>query len=108
MTLHYLHLYYLSRHLSSFLHIPLLHKLLSSTMSEEPDYSSLPLEERLVHKVWKVRLEAYEETRTQIESSRNENDVCFQNFNSHPELFKQIVTDLNVVAQESGLKLAFG
>ncbi|EAZ63615.2 hypothetical protein PICST_80533 [Scheffersomyces stipitis CBS 6054] len=74
-------------------------------MSEEPDYSSLPLEERLVHKVWKVRLEAYEETRTQIESSRNENDVCFQNFNSHPELFKQIVTDSNVVAQESGLKL---
>jgi cytoskeleton-associated protein 5 len=27
---------------------------------EEPDYSSLPLVDRAVHKLWKVRKEAYE------------------------------------------------
>lgn len=27
----------------------------------EPDFSSLPLTERAVHKLWKVRKEAYEE-----------------------------------------------
>ncbi|KAK6461254.1 armadillo-type protein [Scheffersomyces coipomensis] len=70
---------------------------------EEPDYSSLPLEERLVHKVWKVRLEAYEEITREFQNSRNENDSVFQPFHNKPEVFKQFITDSNVVAQENAV-----
>lgn len=71
-------------------------------MSEE-DYSSLPLEDKLVHKVWKVRLEGYEEITKQFQNSRNENDPCFQRYNQEPSLFKKFVTDANVVAQETAI-----
>lgn len=71
-------------------------------MSDE-DYSSLSLDDRLVHKVWKVRLEAYEELTRQYEGSRGEKDECFQRFNLQPHEFKKIVTDANVVAQELGI-----
>ncbi|KAK6453923.1 armadillo-type protein [Scheffersomyces xylosifermentans] len=73
--------------------------------AEEQDYSSLPLDERLVHKVWKVRLEAYEELTEQFKSSRSEADACFQDYNQRPELMKTFITDSNVVAQEAGLNL---
>lgn len=71
-------------------------------MSEE-DYSSLLVEEKLVHKVWKVRLEGYEEIIKQFQNSRNENDTCFQRYNQEPGLFKKFVTDANVVAQETAI-----
>ncbi|KAL7664895.1 TOG domain-containing protein [[Candida] zeylanoides] len=71
-------------------------------MSDE-DYLSLSLDDRLVHKVWKVRLEAYEELTRQFEGSRGEKDECFERFNLQPHEFKKIVTDANVVAQESGI-----
>ncbi|ODV79626.1 uncharacterized protein CANTADRAFT_20928 [Suhomyces tanzawaensis NRRL Y-17324] len=72
-------------------------------MSEE-DYSSLPLDERLVHNVWKVRLSAYEELAKLFENSRNDQDDCFQTLNQRPELVKKFSTDSNVVAQETALK----
>jgi hypothetical protein len=71
-------------------------------MSDE-DYLSLSLDDRLVHKVWKVRLEAYEELTRQFEGSRGEKDECFERFNLQPHEFKKIVTDANVVAQELGI-----
>lgn len=74
------------------------------SMSDEPDYSSLPLEEKLEHKLWKVRLQAYEEITKQCQNSRNDLDECFQKFNTKPEIFKQAVVDANVVAQESGIQ----
>lgn len=74
-------------------------------MSDEPDYSSLSLDERLVHKVWKVRLESYGELIKEFDNSRNPDDECFQRFNSLLDLCKKIVTDLNVVAQEQGIQL---
>lgn len=72
-------------------------------MSDDTDYSTLPLEERLVHKVWKVRLQSYEEITKSFQNSRNESDPCFQYFNSHPDIVKKIVMDSNVVAQETGI-----
>lgn len=72
----------------------------------DEDFSALPLEDRLVHKVWKARLGAYEECIRMFENSRNEDDECFQLFNQQPDLIKKIVIDLNVVAQETGI-LAF-
>ncbi|KAH3680198.1 hypothetical protein WICMUC_000463 [Wickerhamomyces mucosus] len=72
-------------------------------MSEEPDYSKLPLDERLVHKVWKVRLEAYQEITNNFQKSPNEESEVFKPYLQTPDLFKKIVTDSNVVAQESGI-----
>ncbi|EGV61523.1 hypothetical protein PSN45_000200 [Yamadazyma tenuis] len=72
-------------------------------MSEEPDIRTIPLEERLVHKSWKARQSAYEDYTKQFDNSRNEDDECFLMFNNQPELLKTIVTDSNVVAQETGI-----
>ncbi|GME68513.1 hypothetical protein B5S31_g3337 [[Candida] boidinii] len=76
---------------------------------EEVDYSKLPLEERIVHKVWKARQGAYEELLKNFTNSPDENSECFQPFLRNPELLRKIVIDSNVVAQESGLNalLAF-
>ena len=67
--------------------------------TEEEDYSNLSLEERFVHKVWKVRLQAYEELATNIENSRNELDPIFTSL-SLDNL--KMILDSNVVAQETG------
>ncbi|ODQ81637.1 hypothetical protein BABINDRAFT_182737 [Babjeviella inositovora NRRL Y-12698] len=72
-------------------------------MSDE-DYSGLPLEERIIHKVWKVRLGAYEEIDKQFAASANEQSDCFQLFLKNGDLFGKIVTDSNVVAQEAGIQ----
>ena len=71
-------------------------------MAEEVDYTKLPLEEKLDHKVWKARLSAYEDLSNQFESSRNDQDPVFTS--QSPELFKRILTDSNVVAQEAGYR----
>lgn len=73
-------------------------------MSDEADFSSLSLEEKLEHKVWKARLEAYDQIAKQSENSRNDQDECFQKLNARPEILKKAVTDANVVAQESGIQ----
>lgn len=75
-------------------------------MSTEADFSTLSLEERFAHGVWKARLGAYEEYGKQFEGSRNENDPCFADFNARPDLLKRFIIDANVVAQETAL-LAF-
>ncbi|KAI5970939.1 hypothetical protein CANMA_000099 [Candida margitis] len=71
-------------------------------MTEEVDYTTLPLEDRLEHKVWKARLSAYEELSKQYESSRSDQDPVFTGYS--PDLYKNILTDSNVVAQEAGYK----
>lgn len=55
-------------------------------------------------KVWKARLEAYEELIKHFKNSSSEQDDCFSRFATNPELFKGIVTDSNVVAQEQGIE----
>lgn len=72
-------------------------------MDDDENYASLPLTDRATHKLWKVRLTAYEEMRQQFTMSKDETDPCFRPFIDNPELFKKIVTDSNVVAQETGL-----
>ncbi|KAI5961908.1 uncharacterized protein KGF55_003879 [Candida pseudojiufengensis] len=71
-------------------------------MSDDIDYSTLSLEERIEHKVWKARLLGYEELSKQFENSRNQNDPIFNLVT--PDLLKKILTDSNVVAQEAGYK----
>ncbi|ODV64011.1 Stu2p [Ascoidea rubescens DSM 1968] len=72
-------------------------------MADEEDYSSLPLSERLVHKVWKVRQASYLEIIKSFEQSPNENAECFQPFLHDPNIFKSIVVEKNVVAQDTGI-----
>ncbi|XXG97986.1 sporulation-induced protein [Hypoxylon texense] len=83
----------------------------------EPDYSSLPLTDRWVHKavfaarrltivdlqVWKVRKGAYEEAAKQFEITPDEHDPAFRPFNQDPSLWKGAVADSNVAAQSDGI-----
>ncbi|KAI8625049.1 ARM repeat-containing protein [Xylariaceae sp. FL1651] len=69
----------------------------------EPDYSSLPLTERWVHKVWKVRKQAYEDASKQFEITPDEHDPVFRPFNQDPSLWKSAVADSNVAAQSDGI-----
>ncbi|KAI9844123.1 MAG: Microtubule-associated protein, microtubule dynamics during spindle orientation [Thelocarpon superellum] len=70
---------------------------------EEPDYSSLPLTERFVHKVWKVRKQAYEDAARQFEATPDEADPAFRPFLQEPGLWKGAVADSNVAAQQDGI-----
>lgn len=64
------------------------------------DYLALPLEERLVHKVWRARLEAYEQLAKDFDQSRSESDPVFGIYNNL-DLVKKTLVDSNVVAQEA-------
>ncbi|KAF0542990.1 ARM repeat-containing protein [Gigaspora margarita] len=64
----------------------------------EEDYSSLPLTERITHKVWKVRVGAYEELTKKFSQADNESE-----FRPYDGFLKNIATDANAVAQEAGL-----
>lgn len=70
---------------------------------DDQDFSQLPLEDKLAHKVWKVRLDGYTSAADQFANLRNSNDPVFSPFNARPDLIKGMVTDSNVVAQEAGL-----
>ncbi|KAL2017966.1 hypothetical protein VTK56DRAFT_1498 [Thermocarpiscus australiensis] len=72
-------------------------------MAEEEDFSSLPLTDRWVHKVWKVRKQAYEEAAQQFEKTPDEYDPAFRPFNQDPSLWKAAAADSNVAAQQEGL-----
>lgn len=69
-------------------------------MSEE-DYTTLPLDVRLTHSVWKARQGAYEELGKNFENSRSEDDPVFLEYNSRPELIKKFITEANVVTHEA-------
>ncbi|KAG0644389.1 armadillo-type protein [Tuber brumale] len=70
---------------------------------EEPDYSNLPLTDRAVHKVWKVRKAAYEEAAAEFVKSPDEGAPCFRDWLMDSGLWKKIVLDSNVAAQQEGI-----
>lgn len=69
----------------------------------EVDYSSLPLTDRWVHKVWKVRKQAYEDAANMFEKTPDEYDPAFKPFLLDTSLFKAAVADSNVAAQQDGI-----
>lgn len=79
------------------------HRPTAKMADGEPDYSSLPLTDRWVHKVWKVRKAAYEEAAKQFEATPDEYDPAFRPFNQDPSLWKGAVIDSNVAAQSDGI-----
>ncbi|GEQ68108.1 hypothetical protein JCM33374_g1775 [Metschnikowia sp. JCM 33374] len=74
-------------------------------MSDDQDFSQLPVDEKIAHNVWKVRLDGYTTLIGQFENSRNENDACFGVLNVRSDSLKTIVLDSNVVAQETAVLL---
>ncbi|RFU25561.1 hypothetical protein B7463_g10785, partial [Scytalidium lignicola] len=70
---------------------------------QEEDYSSLPLTDRWVHKIWKVRKSAYEDAAKQFELTPDESDPAFRPFLQDPGLWKGAVADSNVAAQQEGI-----
>ncbi|CAG8440367.1 2083_t:CDS:10, partial [Acaulospora morrowiae] len=66
----------------------------------EEDYSSLPLTERITHKIWKVRVAAYEELTKKFTKADPSNESEFRPYEG---ILKNIATDANAVAQETGL-----
>ncbi|TPX15877.1 uncharacterized protein E0L32_000211 [Thyridium curvatum] len=70
---------------------------------QEEDFSSLPLTDRWVHKVWKVRKGAYEEAAQQFEKTVDEYDAAFRPFLQDTSLWKTAAADSNVAAQQEGL-----
>ncbi|KAF3939910.1 hypothetical protein ABW19_dt0201686 [Dactylella cylindrospora] len=70
---------------------------------QEEDYSSLPITDRATHKIWKVRKQAYEEVAKQFEKSSSETDSCFRPWLSDASIWKGIIADANVAAQQEGI-----
>ncbi|PIA19092.1 ARM repeat-containing protein [Coemansia reversa NRRL 1564] len=70
-------------------------------MADEEDYSSLPLEQRLTHKVWKVRMNAYNDLKSELKQLDPESQAGqFSNYESY---LSKMVLDSNMAAQESGV-----
>ncbi|XP_023239725.1 cytoskeleton-associated protein 5-like [Centruroides sculpturatus] len=67
---------------------------------DEEDITKLSIEDRCQHKVWKVRVNGYEEASKLFNNQRDEKSPEFQKYLG---LVKKFVVDNNVVAQEKGL-----
>ena len=71
---------------------------------QEEDYSSQPLPDRWIHKVWKVRKQAYEDAAKHFGSEETtDNDPIVRQFVSDSGLWKSAVADSNVAAQQEAL-----
>ncbi|KAF7730601.1 Microtubule-associated protein, microtubule dynamics during spindle orientation [Apophysomyces ossiformis] len=68
----------------------------------QEDFKSLPLLDRLQHKLWKARVSAYEELKGIFDKTDNDSD--FYTYEPH---LKKITTDANAVAQEAGLNAVY-
>ncbi|AQZ13566.1 STU2 (YLR045C) [Zygosaccharomyces parabailii] len=71
-----------------------------STADEDTDFTRLPLNERLEHKLWKARLHGYQELN---ETFKKNPDSTGAEYWQLPELFGKYITDSNVVAQEQAI-----
>ncbi|XP_053677299.1 protein mini spindles [Anopheles nili] len=72
-------------------------------MEEDTEYKKLPIDERCVHKLWKARVDGYEEAAKQF---RTIDDEKSPEWNKYLGLIKKFVVDSNAVAQEKGLETA--
>lgn len=70
-------------------------------MEEDTEYKKLPVDERCVHKLWKARVDGYEEA---AKLFRTIDDEKGPEWNKYLGLVKKFVVDTNVMAQEKGLE----
>ena len=69
----------------------------------EEDFSSLPLPDRFTHKNWKVRKEGYEAAAKEFDLAQGETDPVVRQFIQDASIWKGVVGDSNVAAQQEGL-----
>lgn len=69
----------------------------------EEDFSALPLPDRFVHKNWKVRKEGYEAAAKEFDIAASEADPVVRQFIQDSGIWKGVVADSNVAAQQEGL-----
>ncbi|KAI9145343.1 armadillo-type protein [Paraphysoderma sedebokerense] len=67
----------------------------------QDDFTSLPLSDRLTHKVWKARVSAYEELCKSFKLW--DPDTQENEYRKYQDALKKMIADSNLVAQESGL-----
>ncbi|XP_065835694.1 cytoskeleton-associated protein 5-like isoform X2 [Oscarella lobularis] len=72
-------------------------------MGDEDDFSKLPTEEKVAHKLFKVRIQGYAEALTLFRSQDGETSSAF---NPYMGLVKKFVVDSNALAQEKGVEAA--
>ncbi|XP_014206626.1 protein mini spindles isoform X2 [Copidosoma floridanum] len=70
-------------------------------MEEDTEFQKLPVEDRVVHKLWKARLHGYEEC---TKTFRLIDDEKSPEWNKYLGLVKNFVSDSNAAAQEKGLE----
>lgn len=70
-------------------------------MDEDTTYTKLPVEERCVHKLWKARVDGYEEAARTFKQIDEENSPDWNKFLG---LVKKFVIDSHAMAQEKGLE----
>ena len=70
---------------------------------QEEDFSSLPLPDRFTHKNWKVRKEGYEAAAKEFDIAQSEADPIIRQFIQDAGIWKGVVADSNVAAQQEGL-----
>jgi hypothetical protein len=70
---------------------------------QEEDFASLPLPDRFTHKNWKVRKEAYEAAAKEFDIAASEQEPIVRQFISDASIWKGVVGDSNVAAQQEGL-----
>jgi len=70
---------------------------------QEEDFSALPLPDRFTHKNWKVRKEAYEAAAKEFSLVTSESDPIVRQFVNDASIWKGVVGDSNVAAQQEGL-----
>jgi hypothetical protein len=69
----------------------------------EEDFTALPLPDRFVHKNWKVRKEGYEAAAKEFSLAASEADPVVRQFIQDSGIWKGVVGDANVAAQQEGL-----
>lgn len=72
-------------------------------MEEDLEYKKLPVDERCIHKLWKARVDGYEEA---AKIFRTIDDEKSPEWNKFVGLIKKFVVDSNALAQEKGLEAA--
>lgn len=70
-------------------------------MEEDTEYKKLPVDERCVHKLWKARMDGYEEL---AKIFRNIDDEKSNEWNKYLGLIKKLVIDSHAMCQEKGLE----
>jgi hypothetical protein len=71
---------------------------------QEEDFSSIPIADRLTHKNWKARVNAYEALIKIFQRTVSDSDPAFRAYLNNSDLLKRIATDSNAVAQEKGVE----